>query len=118
VTRVALAAFAVLLLGGVAAVALARVLGHSGSRASVLVSVVAYWLAAYALWTLAGGLALRYGWLSAYDGTLFAGLALGLGAWQYRTRLRAGAEPARAIFVGGQFVWLVIVGVQNGLWAR
>ncbi|MGH7324884.1 MAG: hypothetical protein ACREJ9_09580 [Candidatus Rokuibacteriota bacterium] len=114
-TRVGLAALGVLVLAGVAAVLVARLRGRSDSRGSILLSVVAHWLAAYALWTFTGGLALRYGVLDTYDGTLFAVLALGLGVWQYRTRVSAGREPALAIFVGGQLVWLVIVGVQNGL---
>jgi hypothetical protein len=104
----------VLLLAG-ATVALARVRGKSGSRASILLSVVAHWLAAYALWTLAGAVALRWGLLHAYDSTWFGALALALGAWQYRARLRAGPEPALAIFVAGQLAWLLIVGAQNGL---
>jgi hypothetical protein len=115
VTRAAVALLAALLVGGALTVWVARRLGGSGSRASVLVSVAAQWLGAYALWTFAGGLALRYGALSVYDGTLFAVLALVMGAWQYRTRLRAGREPALAIFVGGQLAWGVIVGAQNGL---
>lgn len=114
-TRIAVAALVVVLLLTGATVALARVRGESGSRASMLLSVVAHWLAAYALWTLAGAVALHWGLLHAYDATWFAVLALGLGVWQYRTRVRAGPEPALAIFVAGQLVWLLIVGAQNGL---
>lgn len=114
-SRWTIATLGALLLGGAMAVALARLLGKSGSRASVLVNVVASWLGAWALWTFVGGLAVRYGALGVYDGTLFGLLALGLGAWQYRTRLRAGREPALAIFVGGQLAWLMILAVQNGL---
>lgn len=116
-TRAALIALAALLIAGGLAVAVARLLGRSGSRASVLVSVLAQWLGAYAVWTFAGGLALRYGALGAYDGTLFALLAIVAGLWQYRLRLRAGREPALAVFVGGQFAWLLVVALQNGLFA-
>lgn len=114
-TPVGLVTLGVLVLAGAAAVAVARLRGRSESRGSILLSVVSHWLAAYALWTFGGGLALRYGALHAYDGTFFAVLALGLGVWQYRTRVSAGREPALAIFVAGQLAWLVIVGAQNGL---
>lgn len=116
VTRVAVATLAVILLI-VAAVTLAGARGRSGSRPSILVSVVAHWLAAYALWTLAGALGLHWGLLRAYDGTWFGALALALGAWQYRMRVRAGPEPALAVFLGGQLAWVLIVGAQNGLFA-
>jgi hypothetical protein len=115
VTRWSLATLAAILVTGLGALTLARLLGRSGSRASIAVSVVAQWLGAYVVWNFAGGLALHYGALAVYDGTLFSLMALGLGLWQYRTRLRAGREPALAVFVGGQLVWLAIVGVQNGL---
>jgi hypothetical protein len=114
-TRVAAAALVVVLLLAGGAVALARVRGKSGSRASILLSVVAHWLAAYALWTLAGAVGLHWGLLRAYDPTWFGPLALVLGVCQYRTRQRAGPEPALAIFVAGQLAWLLIVGAQNGL---
>lgn len=94
---------------------MARLTGRSGSRASLLVTIVAYWLGAWVLWTFAGGLALSSGVLRTYDGTLFGFLALGMGAWQYRTRVRAGVEPAVAIFIGGQLAWLLVVLAQNGL---
>ncbi len=116
-TRAALVTLVALLVGGGLAVAAARLLGRSGSRASVLVSVVAQWLGAYAVWTFAGGLALRYGALGTYNSTLFALLAVAAGIWQYRLRLRAGREPALAVFVGGQLAWLVVVALQNGLLA-
>lgn len=118
VSRAALVLLIVMLLAGVAAVAVARFLGGSGSRGSVLVSVIARWLAAWALWTFAGGLARHYGLLGAYDGTLFTLLAVGVGIWEYRTRLRAGPDHGRVIFVSGQLAWLVIVGLQNGLLSR
>lgn len=114
-TRWGVITLVALLVAGLGAVALARFLGRSGSPASVGVSIVAQWLGAYVLWNFAGGLALRYGVLVVYDGTLFSLLAIGMGVWQYRTRLRAGREPALAVFVGGQLAWLAIVGVQNGL---
>ena len=103
------------MLAGVVSIAVARLLGRSGSRASLLISVIAYWLGAWVLWTFVGGLALSSGVLRTYDGSLFGLLALGLGAWQYRMRVRAGLEPALAIFVGGQLAWLVVVLLQNGL---
>jgi hypothetical protein len=114
-TRWGLITLSLLLAAGLGAVALARLLGRSDSPASVGVSIVAQWLGAYVLWNFAGGLALYYGVLVVYDGTLFTVLALGMGIWQYRTRRRAGREPALAIFVGGQLVWLAIVSLQNGL---
>lgn len=117
-TRFTVATLAVLLVSAAIAVAVARRFGASGSRGSILLSVTSHWLGAYALWTFAGGLALRYGVLTVYDTSLFGLLALGLGFWQYRTRLQAGREPALAIFVGGQLAWLVIVGVQNGLFTH
>jgi hypothetical protein len=117
VTRWSLATLGALLLVGLGALAVARLLGRSGSRASLAVSVVAQWLGAYVLWNFGGGLALHYGALTTYDGTLFGLLALGLGFWQYRVRLRGGREPALAVFLGGQLAWLVIVGIQNGLLA-
>jgi hypothetical protein len=115
VTRVAVGALVVILLAAAATVAVARMRGTSGSRASILLSVVAHWLAAYALWTLAGALGLHWGLLHTYDASWFWVLALTLGFWQYRTRAGSGPEPALAIFVGGQLAWLLIVGAQNGL---
>ncbi len=114
-TRVAVGALVVILLVAAATVAVARMRGKSGSRASLLLSVIAHWLAAYALWTLAGALGLHWGLLRTYDATWFWVLALALGFWQYRIRRRAGLEPALAIFVGGQLAWLLIVGAQNGM---
>lgn len=115
--RAAVVTLAALLLAGVLSVAVARLLGRSGSRASLLVSVLAQWLGAYAVWTFAGGLALRSGALSAYDGTLFVLLALVLGFWQYRVRVTSGPERALMVFVTGQIAWLVVVAAQNGLFA-
>lgn len=108
----------VLLLAGVATVAVARRLGGSGSRASVLVTVVAGWLTAWVLWGFVGGLAVRYGALATYDPTLFAALALGGGFWQYRTQVRAGRERGFAVLVGGQIAWALVVLVQNGILDR
>lgn len=115
--------FALTILGGVlvaaaATSALARRLGTSGSRASLLAGIVADWLGAWVLWTFAGGLALSAGVLRTYDGSLFGLLALGMGTWQYRTRVRAGREPALAVFLGGQLLWLLVVLLQNGLLSR
>lgn len=114
-TRWALVTLGVLLLLGVATVALARLLGKSGSRGSVVVSIASRWIAAYALWSFAGGLARTYGLLVEYYTPAFAVIAL-LGAmFEYRTRLRAGRERGLVIFVGVQLAWLVFVLLQNGL---
>jgi hypothetical protein len=115
VTRWAVATLAALLVAGGVLVWGARFLGKSGSRASVLVSVVAHWLAAYALWNFAGGLALRYGVLTTYRGEFFAVLALAGAVWHYRAAVHAGRERGLAVFVGVQLAWLVVVLVQNGL---
>ena len=114
-TRWALLTFLTVLVLGAAAALVARFFGRSQSRASILVSVVAHWLAAYVLWTFAAGLAYRYGVLAAYDSYLFVILAVVLGFWHYRTRVERGREPALAVFVGGQLAWLVILLVRNGL---
>lgn len=106
-----------LLAGGVIAVGLARRLGKSGSRPSVFISVVASWIAAWALWGLVGGLAARYGLLDRYDGTLFAALAVAAGAWQYRTQVRQGRERGLTVFIAAQILWLVIVMARNGVLA-
>ena len=106
-----------LLAGGVIAVGLARRLGKSGSRPSVFISVVASWIAAWALWGLVGGLAARYGLLDRYDGTLFVALAVAAGAWQYRTQVRQGRERGLTVFIAAQILWLVIVMARNGVLA-
>ena len=116
-TRWALVLSIILLLGGVVTVAVARRLGKTGSRPSVLVSVVALWITAWALWSLVGGLAAHYGVLDRYDGTLFAALALAAGAWQYRTQVRQGRERGLTVFVGAQIFWLVVVMARNGVLA-
>jgi len=115
VTRFTIVALLLLFFGGALAVGIARFFGKSGSRASVLVSIVAQWLGAYVLWTFAGGLLLYYGIVTRYDGTLFGVVALVLGFLHYRTRVIAGREQAALVFVGGQLAWLVIVLFQNGL---
>ena len=116
-TRWALALSVVLLLGGLLTVAVARRLGNSGSRPSAFVSVVALWIAAWALWGLVGGLAAQYGLLQRYDGTLFAALALAAGAWQYRTQVRQGRDRGLTVFVGAQILWAVLVMARNGVLA-
>ena len=108
----------VLVLTGLAGLATARLVGRRGSRFSVLLTVVSGWLAAWVLWGFAGGLAARYGVLQTYDGTLFAILAIVGGIWQYRTYVRRGREPALAVFVGAQLVWLGVVLVMNGVLSR
>jgi hypothetical protein len=115
VTRWTLAVGAVLVLGAVVTVSVARALGWSGSRLSILGSVIALWLAAYVLWGLAGGLAAHYGVIARYDGGLFAALAIAGGAWQYRAQIRRGRERGLTVFVAGQLVWLLVVMARNGL---
>jgi hypothetical protein len=114
VTRWALASLGALLVLGVATVALSRLFGRSGSRAAILVSVVAHWLGAWVLWSFAGGLALRYGLLGAYPGAFFVLLALGGGIWHYRTAVAGGRERGLVVFVGVQLLWLALVLLQNG----
>jgi hypothetical protein len=113
-SRWALTLSVVLLLSGLTTVAIARRLGKSGSRPSVFVSVVALWIAAWALWSLVGGLAARYGVLDRYDGGLFGVLAVTAGAWQYRTQVRQGRERGLTVFLAAQILWLVVVMVRNG----
>lgn len=115
VIRWALLTFLAVLALGVAASLVARLLGRGETRASVLVSVVAHWLAAYVLWTFGAGLAHRYGVLAAYDSYLFVILALVVGYWHYRTSIARGRQQGLAVFVGGQLAWLVILLVQNGI---
>ena len=114
-TRWALALSAVLLVGGLVTIAVSRRLGKTGSRPSIFVSVVALWIAAWALWTFVGGLAAHYGVLSRYDGALFAALALAGGAWQYRTQVHQGRERGLTVFVAAQILWLVVVMARNGV---
>ena len=113
-TRWALLAFLTVLGLGAATVVVARFFGRSDSRASVLVSVIAHWLAAYVLWTFAAGLAHRSGVLASYDSYLFVVLAVVVGFWHYRVRLARGREPGLVVFVGGQLAWLVVLLIQNG----
>jgi hypothetical protein len=118
VTRWILGILAGLLLAGLAVAALTRLVGRRGSRAGVLVTVLAQWLAAYVLWNFAGGLAARHGILAWYDGTLFALLALAGGIWQYRTEVRQGRERGLVVFLGGQLLWATVLLVQNGAFSR
>jgi hypothetical protein len=115
VTRWALAVLVSTLLIGAATIFVARLLGKSGSRASLAVSIVAHWLGAYVVWSFLGGLALHYGVVSAYDGALFALLALGMGYWQYVTAVTRGRHRGLVVFVGGQLAWLAILLYQNGV---
>ena len=108
----------VLVIAGLAGLATARLVGRRGSRFSVLLTVVSGWLAAWVLWGFAGGLAAHYGVLQTYDGTPFTILAIVGGIWQYRTHVRRGREPALAVFVGGQLLWLGVVLVLNGVLSR
>ena len=102
-------------LGSAAATAVNHWLARVGARLSRALAVLAYWLAAYVLWTFVGGLAVHYGVLAAYDGAFFGLLALVAGFVHYRILVRVGYQPAMVIFVGGQLVWLVIVLARNGI---
>ena len=113
-TRWVLVALGTVLLLGLAVAAAERFLGRPGSRASILVSVVASWLGAWILWSFAGGLLVHGGVLATYQGAFFAPVAL-LGALaQYRVYVRAGRVEGLVVFVGGQLAWLAVVLVQNG----
>jgi len=114
-TRWALLTFVAILALGAGAALVARFFGRSDSRASVLVSVIAHWLAAYVLWTFAAGMAHRYGVLAAYDTYLFVVLAIVVGFWHYRISIARGREQGLVVFVGGQLAWLLILLVQNGV---
>ena len=114
-TRWTLAVGAMLVLGAIVTVTVARALGWSGSRLSILGSVVALWLTAYVLWGFAGGLAAHYGLLARYDGSFFAALAVAGGGWQYRVQVRRGRERGLTVFVAGQLLWLVVVMARNGM---
>ena len=114
-SRWALATLVVLFLLGVGAVALARLFGRSGSRASVGVSIIAHWLAAYVLWSFAAGLAVTAGLLATYQTAAFAAICLLGAVFQYRAHIKAGRDLGLAIFVGVQLAWLVFVLLQNGM---
>jgi hypothetical protein len=103
------------IVGSLVALGAARVLGRQGSRPATLLSVMTAWLAAWVLWSFAGGLAARNGVLGTYDGTLFAAVAAVGAFWQYRTQLRQGRERGLAVFVAAQLLWLGIVLLQNGV---
>jgi hypothetical protein len=115
VTRWTLAILGGLLVLALAAVALARFLGRSDSRAALLVSVVAHWIGAWVLWSFAGGLALRSGLLETYHGSFFGLVALAGGVWQYRAAVASGRERGLVVFVGAQLLWLAAVLLQNGV---
>jgi hypothetical protein len=118
VTRWVWLAAGLAVVGGLTALAAARMAGRRGSRPAALVSVVTMWLAAWVLWGFAGGLAAHYGALATYDSKLFTALAVGGGVWQYRTQARQGTQSGLAVFVAGQLVWLGLVLWQNGVLMR
>lgn len=99
---------------GLIAAHAARLAGRQGSRPAALVSVVTAWLAAWALWGFAGGLASHLG-VATYDGSLFALLAVAGGVWQYRVQIRQGRQQGLAVFVAAQLLWLGVVLWQNGV---
>ncbi len=114
-TRAVLAALLRIVAGDRSAAALTEAARRVGARVSMILSVLTAWLAAWVLWTFAGGLAVDHGMLTVYDGPFFILVALVGGVLQYRTYVRAGRQPALAILVGGQLVWLVVVLARNGL---
>jgi hypothetical protein len=115
VTRWAVLIFVTIMALGAVTVVAGRFFGKSGSRASTLVSVIAHWLAAYVLWSFAGGLAVRHGLLEVYHPTVFLLLAVIAGTWHYRVQVRLGREQGRMVFVGCQLAWLGILLAENGL---
>jgi hypothetical protein len=84
------------------------------ARASVFLSVVAYWLGAAILWSFGGGLAVHYGLLATYNGAVFGLVAAIGGVCHYRVQARAGYQRGLAVFVGAQLAWLAVVLFQNG----
>src|SRR5260370_193311 len=70
-SRWALATLVVLFLLGAGAVALARLFGKSGSRASIGVSIIAHWLCPYRLWRFPAGLAVTARCLPTYHSPPF-----------------------------------------------
>ena len=117
-TRWVLLTFVAIFGLGMAVVLLASFFRRSESRASILVSVIAHWLAAYVLWTFAAGLAHRYGAIAANDSYLFVLRAVVVGFWHYRARVEPGREQGLVVFVAGQLAWLVILLVQNGVFRQ
>ena len=116
-TRLSLATLGAVLVLGAIAVVVARFFGASGSRAAAVVTVASQWLTAWVLWTFAGGLALQAGWLTVYEPAVFAAVAVVGAIVHYRLLARGMAERARAMFVGSQLAWLVVLLVWNGaLW--
>jgi hypothetical protein len=115
-TRFTLAALAVVVVATIGTVAVARAFGASGSRASAMSSVAAHWLAAWVLWGFGGHMALQSGLLTVYEPAFLAALGLPAAWWQYRAVVAAAPDRGRAIFVGAQLAWLVVVLLQNGLY--
>jgi hypothetical protein len=113
--RLTLVVLAGLLAVGLTIATIERLRGRRGSPAALLVSVAVQWLAAWVLWSFAGGLALRAGLLGAYDGSLFPLVAVAGGVWQYRAAVARGREHGLVVFVGAQLAWLAVVLLRNGL---
>src|SRR5256712_13089524 len=98
VTRWALATLGALLVLGIATVAFARFFGKSGSRASIGVSVVSHWLAAYLPWSFPARVAPTFGPLATSYSAAFAAVCL-LGAVRpYPAPGRAGRRRGRKTF--------------------
>ena len=114
-TRVALVTLGLFIVLGVLGVATARFFGKSGSRLSVLVSVVASWLGAFVLWSFAVGMAARYGLIAADEGAWYGLFALVGGWWHYRVRIAWGRERGLMVFVGAQLVWLLVLLYRHGV---
>jgi hypothetical protein len=105
----------VVIAGSLLALGASRAVGRAGSRPATLISVLTGWLAAWVLWSFAGGFAARHGLLETYDGTLFAAVAAVGGLWQYRTQVREGRERGLVVFVAAQLAWLGVVLLRNGV---
>lgn len=111
--RWTLGMLAVLVLGTFAAVTVARVLGWSGSRPSLVASVAAQWLGAWVLWAFAGQMAVHAGLIVRYEPMLFALLGVPAALVQYRAAVSSSRDRGRTVFVGAQLAWLIVVLVQN-----
>jgi hypothetical protein len=117
VTRLTVATLVVVLVLGAVGLFVARMFGASGSRAAAMVTIASQWIAAWMLWTFVAGLLLQAGILATYESALFPVIALAGGWLQYRTLVSGARDRARAIFVGVQLAWLVVLLVRNGVFS-
>jgi hypothetical protein len=117
VTRWTVATLVVVFVVGAVSLFVARMFGASGTRAAAMITIASHWIAAWMLWTFVGGLLLQTGVLVAYESALFPVIALA-GAWlQYRALVSGARDRARAIFVGVQLAWLVVLLARNGVFS-